>query len=290
MLDQIACQLGCDGDDRAEEARVAGSHKHTANDAGGRGVAALDRGGGQQYLAHQRGPRRPGPAARARRPQECAGNPRRRGAARIPAAARRHRRPGRPTSTPGHVWSRGSADEPSLGRLRYPGVVNAACGRAKPRPVAARQRIGGHAMRDYAEQHGERDDGDCGPGHRLADVLQCNQGEYHRCQAAGTEPADECDGRAAEPFTGQRDRYRGHPDHRQAEHGVQHGLPGQALERRYDSDGAERQPDQQRHQSPPVSSTNGTSRSLRRPPVAPKASPPANAAMKPLPCSASAQA
>jgi len=144
-------------------------------------------------------------------------------------------------------------------------------------------------MRDYAEQHGERDDGDCGPGHRLADVLQCNQGEYHRCQAAGTEPADECDGRAAEPFTGQRDRYRGHPDHRQAEHGVQHGLPGQALERRYDSDGAERQPDQQRHQSPclfdewhqPLASL---------PAGGAEGEPARECGVKPLPCSASAQA
>ena len=42
--------------------------------------------------------------------------------------------------------------------------------------------------------------------------------------------------------------------------------------------------------SAPVSSTNGISRSPRCPPMAPKASPPTKAAMKPLPCNASAQA
>src|SRR6266498_1841031 len=40
----------------------------------------------------------------------------------------------------------------------------------------------------------------------------------------------------------------------------------------------------------PASSTNGTSGAPRRPPVVPNASPPVNAAMKPLPCSASAHA
>src|SRR5277367_2604984 len=42
----------------------------------------------------------------------------------------------------------------------------------------------------------------------------------------------------------------GHPDHGQAEHGVQHELPGQAFKRPGDGDSAEREPDQQRHQSP----------------------------------------
>ena len=77
-------------------------------------------------------------------------------------------RPRRPTSTPRHGWSRGTADEPALGRLRHSGVVSTARGRAKPRPVAAGQRIGGRAVHDHAEQHGERDDRDRGPGDRLA--------------------------------------------------------------------------------------------------------------------------
>ena len=79
-------------------------------------------------------------------------------------------RPGRSSGphSRSHGWSRGTADELSLGRLRYPGVVGAACGRAKPRPVAAGQRIGGHTVRDHAEQHGERDDGDRRPGKGLA--------------------------------------------------------------------------------------------------------------------------
>ena len=42
--------------------------------------------------------------------------------------------------------------------------------------------------------------------------------------------------------------------------------------------------------SAPVSSTNGTSGSPRRPAAVPNASPPTNAAIKPLPCSATAEA
>ena len=52
----------------------------------------------------------------------------------------------------------------------------------------------------------------------------------------------------AEPCTDQRDRHRHHPDNRQAEHRIQHDLPGQALHRGCDGDSAERQPDQQGHQ------------------------------------------
>jgi len=40
----------------------------------------------------------------------------------------------------------------------------------------------------------------------------------------------------------------------------------------------------------PVSSTNGTSGSPRRPPAVPNASPATNAAMNPLPCTATADA
>ena len=42
--------------------------------------------------------------------------------------------------------------------------------------------------------------------------------------------------------------------------------------------------------SAPVSATNGTNGSPSRPPVVPNASPPANAAMNPLPCIATADA
>ena len=45
-----------------------------------------------------------------------------------------------------------------------------------------------------------------------------------------------------------------------------------------------------RDTSAPVSSTNGINGSPRRPPVVPNASPPMNAAMKPLPLSATADA
>ena len=67
MLDQVARHLGRGGDDGVEEALAAGRLEDTAQDAGGHRVAALDRGGGQQYLAHQRAPRRQ--LAQRRRPQ-----------------------------------------------------------------------------------------------------------------------------------------------------------------------------------------------------------------------------
>ncbi len=57
MLDQVARHLGRGRDDRIEEASVAGCVEHAADDAVGSGVAALDRGGGQEYLAYQRGSR-----------------------------------------------------------------------------------------------------------------------------------------------------------------------------------------------------------------------------------------
>ena len=58
MLDEVARQLGGGGHDRAEEAFVAGDPEHFAHQARSLGVAALDGGGGQEYLAHQCGSRR----------------------------------------------------------------------------------------------------------------------------------------------------------------------------------------------------------------------------------------
>ena len=56
MLDEIAGDLGRGGDDRVEEPPLTGCVHDTAKHARGRGIAALDRRGGQQYLAHQRLP------------------------------------------------------------------------------------------------------------------------------------------------------------------------------------------------------------------------------------------
>ena len=64
VLDQVACHLGRGRDDRVEVALVAGRLEHAAHDARGPGVAALDRGRGQQYLADQRGSRRQVPQRR----------------------------------------------------------------------------------------------------------------------------------------------------------------------------------------------------------------------------------
>jgi hypothetical protein len=57
MLDEVAGDLGRGGDDGVEEPLLAGRVDDTAQHARGRGIAALDRRGGQQYLALQRLPR-----------------------------------------------------------------------------------------------------------------------------------------------------------------------------------------------------------------------------------------
>ena len=58
MLDQVAGHLGCGRDDRVEEPLLAGGVEGAAQDAGGQGVAAPDRGRGEKYLTLQRAPRR----------------------------------------------------------------------------------------------------------------------------------------------------------------------------------------------------------------------------------------
>jgi hypothetical protein len=65
MLDQVPRHLGHGRDDRVDETSTACCPEHIANDASGRGVAALDRSGSQEYLAHQccarrQVPQRPG--------------------------------------------------------------------------------------------------------------------------------------------------------------------------------------------------------------------------------------
>ena len=65
MLDQVPRYLGRGRDDRVEEASLACCLEQAPNHASGRRVTALDGGGGQEYLAYQRGswrqvPQRPG--------------------------------------------------------------------------------------------------------------------------------------------------------------------------------------------------------------------------------------
>ena len=54
MLDQITGHLRCSGDDGIEETLAAGCVQGGSEQARGRGIATIDRGAGQQYLAHQR--------------------------------------------------------------------------------------------------------------------------------------------------------------------------------------------------------------------------------------------
>jgi hypothetical protein len=61
------------------------------------------------------------------------------------------------TSTPRHGWLRGTTDEPSLGYLGSPGIIRFVGGDGETRPVTVSERVGGQAMCDHAEQHGEGD-------------------------------------------------------------------------------------------------------------------------------------
>src|SRR3984957_10847862 len=56
MSGQVVRHLGGGGDHGAEEAPTARGVYCSGQDAGGYGVAALDRRGGQEYLPHQRLP------------------------------------------------------------------------------------------------------------------------------------------------------------------------------------------------------------------------------------------
>ena len=65
--------------------------------------------------------------------------------------------PGPAASTPRHGWSRDTTDEPALGHLGNRWFIRPACGDGQTRPVAACERVGGQAMCDHAEQHGQGD-------------------------------------------------------------------------------------------------------------------------------------
>jgi hypothetical protein len=54
VLDHVTGHLLCSGDDGIEEALAAGCVQGGSEQARGRGIATIDRGAGQQYLAHQR--------------------------------------------------------------------------------------------------------------------------------------------------------------------------------------------------------------------------------------------
>ena len=53
MLDHVTGHLRCSGDDSIEKALAAGCVQGASEQARSRGIAMLDRGGSQQYLAHQ---------------------------------------------------------------------------------------------------------------------------------------------------------------------------------------------------------------------------------------------
>jgi hypothetical protein len=69
-------------------------------------------------------------------------------------------------------------------------------------PSASHSRLSGG---DHAEQDRDSDERYRGPGYPLAEILQRQQREDDRRQAAGAEPADERGGPAAEPGAGQRE-------------------------------------------------------------------------------------
>ena len=81
------------------------------------------------------------------------------------------------------------------------------------------------------EQHGQRD-GQCGRVHHglemeiVGQTVDGHDGEDHRGQPPRSEPSDEGQGAEVESGADQRQGDRDHPDDSEAEHGIQHRLPG----------------------------------------------------------------
>ena len=110
----------------------------------------------------QQGPRLPPCIHRCTRCDDCSAPPQagkgpRRACKRIVTTTFCHTVPG--------SWTRMSLRSGTSG---MPGCSGAACGRGEPRPEPPGQRIGGHAVRYDAEQHGDGDHGDRLAGGRLA--------------------------------------------------------------------------------------------------------------------------
>ena len=168
-----------------------------------------------------------------------------------------------------------------------------------PSRVPAPERGSGHAVEHHAEEDGERDDGAgldgdrrCGP-----ELLDGEQGEHHRREPPGPEPSHEQDGRPVGRAAQEGQCHRHHPEHREAEDGVEDGRRGEVVQRE-GSMAAPKRNQTASASSRPTSSGSSTRSSPSGSPArsawvpgrqAANAIPATNAAMNPLPSSAMAQ-